>query len=247
MALTISNVTTATRTTAGSSLAFSSVSANPGDWLVVMVAADNSGTSGVSPMTAGGISVSSGAVSWASRILANRTAGAANDGASLGVWTGAVLSTLSSVTVTVTFSPNVTRAAGAIYKVVPAAGNHVAYDTVGTATSGSATSLAHTTQSVTSGYTVICSCAIEHTAVPTGDSDTTNGTWSTIYGVASSSGTASSSMSIGNQWKTVSATATQTWNLTWGTLTRDRVANSLTIFERADPSYFWGMNGVRVS
>lgn len=73
---------------------------------------------------------------------------------------------------------------------------------------GSGTSTTITTASITSGDAVMCMVGSEiNDGTITADSDTTNGSWSTLQ---SSNGTG---MSIYSQYKIVTATATQTYNL----------------------------------
>lgn len=64
------------------------------------------------------------------------------------------------------------------------------------------------------GRAVVGAVAFENNAVPTGDSDTTNGSWSTIAGEASSGGSGATNAAVGMQVKVVTASGNQTWNPT---------------------------------
>jgi hypothetical protein len=90
---------------------------------------------------------------------------------------------------------------------------HLATTSGGAAGANSSQSLV-TDVNINNGWTIIGVTVTEDTVAATPDSDTTNGTWSTQYSIASSSGTAATSMAIGAQWKTVTATAAQTYNTT---------------------------------
>jgi hypothetical protein len=228
MALTISNLTTATRTTAGATLTFT-ITAAIGDWLVIAIAADNAGTNGAASLqtnasdTVGNLYLNRGGI-------INRDPGAASAGCSLGIWTCEVNNTMSSTVATFNLSPNTTRVAGMVYKVVAASGFVPRFDSVGAGAVGGGTTSTITATGVPNGYTIFGATATEHTAIPTGDADTTNGSWSTIYGVASSSGTATTSMAVGAQWKTVNATGDQTFNPSFGA-TRDWATNWIELYE----------------
>jgi hypothetical protein len=63
----------------------------------------------------------------------------------------------------------------------------------------------------------------ENNAVPTGDADTLNGSWSAIDGVATTGGSANTNTTVAMQYKTVTATGAQTFNPTGG------VADSVAI------------------
>lgn len=214
MALTItdeSNVTstssTATLTTSGN------VDASVGDWLVAIIAADNAEASGGSSLT--GVSDSQ-SNTWTQRVHITNDPGATLAGATLGIFTAVITSALSSGTVTASFSPNTTAKVMQVYRVQPGAGEtiqFVAADTTGSFSSGTTHSAA--TVSVANGNTIFGAAAIETNAAVTGDSDTTNGNWSSVLTRLANIGTFTS-MTGSSQYKTVSATGNQSWACTLG-------------------------------
>lgn len=217
MALTITDLGNATSTSSSATLVTgATITASVGDWLVALIAADNNGTSGAASLTSVQDSQSN---TWTQRALINRTPGsAAGDGATLGVFVcEGVTNALSSGTVTANFSPNTISKAIEVYRVQPGAGEtiqFVACDATGNKSS-TATHDAPTV-SVTNGDTIFGAAAIEETATPTGDSDTTNGSWSTLIARVASTGLFASSMGCASQWKTVNATGNQSWAATTG-------------------------------
>ena len=209
MAITISNLTTANSTTSATTLAITGVTAAIGDLLIVVVAADNNGTSGALSMTSS-MTDSGGANTYTNRMLGLNDPGAAAAGASLGVWTCPVTSALSAATITANFSPATTAKCAVVYKVTGAL-----YSAIGTAvTPVNITAHSANAVSVTSGDCIVGVWGTETNAAPTWDSDTTNGSWSTAYTAVANAGTATTSMYVGAQYKTVNATGSQTFNVT---------------------------------
>lgn len=188
------------------------VTASVGDLLVVEVAANNAGTNGAAATTVITDAVGN---TYTQRAQINRDPGAANEGATLTLFTGVITNAITGQNLTCTFTNGQpTRAVLGGYKFVPGAGETASYistDTTGTSGSGTASSIV--TTSITSGDTVVGAIALESDAAITGDSDTSNGSWSTIYGNTTGSGNAG--MQLRSQYKTVSATATQTYNNSW--------------------------------
>lgn len=214
MSLTVSDITSApapgTTPSASTSLAISSVSASVGEWLVVMLACDNAATSGTSPID----SISdTGGNTWTQRVNRNRTNGnTINDGVSIRSWTSAITTQIISGTITITFTTNTTAKIALLKKITPASGFVVAYGTTGGADGNSGTPSA-TTSSITNGHTVIAFVGDEHRGAVTADSDTTNGTWSTQQTAVADTTSNATSIRIASQHKTVTATATQTYNV----------------------------------
>lgn len=242
MALTFSNVNTNNSTTSTATLTVGTITANIGDWLVVMVAADNNGTNGVASLTDTVTDDAGNTYNLEFKI--NRTAGsAAADGITLGVWTARVTKTTSSATITTNYSPNTIAKAVAVKKIVPGQGKIPSIIAEGAGTTGSATS-ATTTVSVTSGDVILGITAVEQSTIGTVDSDTTNGSWSTAQTASGDTGSNTGSATISSQQKTVSATGNQTYNITFGGNSRDYVINYL-IFREVDAEY-WAMNGITI-
>lgn len=186
------------------------------DMAFVVVVADNSATSGTSPIssvtdTAGNtyVSVYSG----------NRTsAGVANDGVSLRVFSSRLDTALtSSDSVTVSFSTATVNKALHVYQVkAPVSGEKAVTEITGGAT-GSGTSATITTGSVNSQRVVCGITAREGTTSQTDDTDTTNGVWTT-----SLVGGPNAGVRFHLQIKDITGTGTQTYNTSWST-TQDYV------------------------
>lgn len=242
MSLTISNLTTGTLAAAAATMSISSVTASVGTWLVVVVASDNAGGGGANSLTTtmtdsvGNVYTNRGGL-----ILNDPTS--ANAGCTLGIWTAEIALAISAGTITANFSPDTTRAAGLVYLVTPAQHYTPAYGSAGAGATSTSTTNTITATAVPINYTIFGCTAVENTIVPaTPDADTTNGSWSTQYGQASSSGTAATSMAVAAQWKTVTATGDQTYNLTYdGANNRDSAVNWITLY--AKPIEYWFENG----
>ena len=64
------------------------------------------------------------------------------------------------------------------------------------------------------GDLVVGLVGIESSTVPTRDSDTTLGTWSTMAGIGTTSGNDQTNIAVGMQWKVVTGPGSQTFNPT---------------------------------
>jgi hypothetical protein len=212
--LTITDLANNRDTTSSATLVTgATVTANAGDWLVAIVAADNAGAAGISSISSVQDSAGNG---WTQRALINRTAAnATNDGASLGIFTGQVINAPSGGTVTANFSPNTTSKAIEVYRVQPGAGEavqFVAADAAGL--TGSTTTHNANIVSVSSGDTIFGAAAIESNLVLTADSDTTNGSWSSLIRRLADTTIDATSMQCASQWKTVTGSGNQDWAVT---------------------------------
>jgi len=215
-------------TTTGSSLLVN-------DILVVLMSYDNSGGGGADPMT-GTISASPASGSLGASVSAQT--GLNDPGtASSGVCarcvafrvTGQIVPTTN---VTLSWTGTVVARAVALMKVSSAL--YTAYRTNSGATGQNGvavTTVAHTTPSVTNGEGVLCWAAHENGAAITGDADTTNGSWSSVYGTFN--GTGATGMAAYFQSKVVTGTATQSFDPT-GT-SSDWIVGSLIFTETAVP------------
>ena len=182
MALTITNAGVITSIATVSSVMITSVTAAVGDMLVVDIANSNAGTNGASSIASVQDSASN---TWTQRILNNNDPGAANAGVTLGGYTSTITTALSGGTITVNLSPSTPQTAVVSYRIQPGSGNQVTYVTAGSGATGTSSTPSVTSGSITSGHTIIGMVAAEHSVAPTGDADTSNGSWSTIYtGVA---------------------------------------------------------------
>lgn len=236
MALTISQVGSIHSVTSSATLAVTSVTAAIDDWLVVMVAADNAGTSGAASLS----SVTDSAGNSYTMTRSNYDPGVASDGATFGLFRAKVTATLTNNTITANFSPNTTAKAMVIYKVAPGANEVVAFDRVGAGYTGTTKSI--TATAVTKGYTIFAGMAVETNAAVTADTDTTNGSWASQYTAVGNTGTSTTSQRVCGQYKTVTATGDQTFNTATA---GDGAVNWLTLYPApAGLLGYWGMTGV---
>ncbi len=238
MAATISDLANGVSITSNTTcVTGGTVTASVGDWLVVVAASSNDGTAGAASQT--GVVDSDGVNTYTRRALINYDPGAAGAGATLGLYTCAVTSALSSDTITVNHSVNTSEKAVQVYKVAPGAGetiSFIAVDTTGQAQSSTVVSGAIDV-SVTSGNTIFVGAAVETDDAITGDSDTTNGSWSSILTRLADNGADASTMSCASQYKTVTATGNQTCTFTWGASARDCAATYLIIRSAVSGSF----------
>lgn len=221
-----STATTATQATGAT------VDAALGDWVVVFVAAANDGTNGASSIAS--VVDSTGVNVYVQRAIINYDPGAAGAGATLGIYTSLVISALVSGTVTANFSPDTTQKAIQVYKATPGALeviSFVAADTTGVA--GNATEHAAATVSVASGDAIFGAAAIETDDTVTGDTDTDNGSWSTILTRLADGGADAATMSCASQYKVATGTGNQTWSCTTAT-GRDSARTYIVLRSSAD-------------
>jgi hypothetical protein len=211
MALVITDAGRGASAASGASvLTGPSIDADAGDWLLAIVAADNAGAAGAASLA--GVADSQGNA-WTRRALINRDPGNANTGITLGVYTGAITNALANGTVTASFSPNTTAKVIHVYRVEPGSGEavqFVAADAAGSA--GSTTAHAAAAVTVANGDTIFGIAALESSDVVTGDSDATNGSWSPLAShVTNVGGGSDGNARAASQYKTVTATGSQSW------------------------------------
>ena len=193
------------------------VNAAVGDLLVVLISADNAGTSGAASISS--VSDSNGHT-YTQRAKINRDPGSANQGITLGIYTTTVTSAMVNDTVTVSFSPNTTYKCMAVYAITPDSGYTASVKFTDTGTTGNTSPIAYTSSSLDSGEIVLGAYAGETVNFPsgtvTGDSDTTRGSWSTRDWFSAYDGT-NFQATLVVQHKTVTGTGTQTWNISVST------------------------------
>ena len=242
MSLTIGYNGSGTLAASAATMSISNITAPRGTWLVVVVAADNATSGGANSLTTV-MTDSVGNVYTNRGGLILNDPGAASAGCTLGIWTAEIDIPISAGTITANFSTSTTRAAAVVFMVTPATYYEPAYGSAGAGATSTSTTNTITATAVPINYTIFGCTAVENTIVPaTPDSDTVNGSWSTQQGTASSSGTANSSMAVAAQWKTVTATGDQTYNLTYdGANNRDSAVNWITLY--AKPIEYWFENG----
>lgn len=242
MALTFTGIGTANASSGASPMAMTTTATlNVGDWCVVMFAYDNSGTSGADPQT-GTFTVTPASGSFAGTgSIQSGTNDPGNASAGLVVRCNAyqVTSTIASgSTINLSWTGTIVARAALLGKVNASVGTLGFVSNsglTGTNQVGTATPT-FTTPSVSSGQLVVCWVGCEWGANLTGDADTTNGSWGTMYTVANAPASATG-MSAGLQAKVVTATATQTFNPTNGGNSTDWILGALIFSETILPLF----------
>lgn len=180
------------------------------DWLVVVVAASNTG-GGVGTSALGACTDSAGN-SYTQRVNAYFTAAGSNgDGGVIAFYTAPVTTNITGGTISVALTATTTSTIE-VYRVRPSSGtiSFVAADTAPTG-NAAATNHAAATVSVSNGNTIFGAACIRTNDPVTGDSDTTNGSWSTAE-TQMADGTSDTFSRTGvTQYKTVNATGNQSW------------------------------------
>ncbi len=213
---TITNLTGTFKTTAGHSTitASGSLTVSVDDWLVVFVALPNAGVGGAALTVT--VEDSDGLNTYTQRASINRDPSGAGDGVTLKVYTCQVTDAVTSGNITATFSDTVGSSCIQVYRVRPATNeviSHVTTDATGD-TGSSTTPSTGTTASITNGNIIFAAAGIEGNNTCTGDSDTTNGSWSTIVQRTADNSGDTDSTALASQYKTVTATGTQSWTIT---------------------------------
>lgn len=181
---------------------------------------DNSGTNGTDPFAS--LTDTKGNV-WAARQTSVNDPGLADEGVVGRHFTsdmsGGALTTADVITISFG-SVSVPAKTWTLQEVVPDAGYKVQYVTGGVLPETTATP-SITTGTITINGLVMAAVFREGNETQTDDSDTTNGTWSAAQ--KAGVGTAAAGQEIITQRKVVTATATQTFNPTYGGVSRDGV------------------------
>jgi hypothetical protein len=198
------------------------VTAAVDDWLVAIVACSNDGHNGISPFSA---LSDSGSNTWTTRAHATYDPGAAGDGCTIVVGTAIVTNALTSGTVTATFSVETDQSAIQVYRVRPGTGETVSFVTSGTAGGSNATAHKTSTISVTSGDIMFGVASVETDESLTGDSDTSNGSWSAVVNTTADAGTDDDSITCVSQYKITTGTGNQQWEGTSATARDSRTAH----------------------
>lgn len=182
-----------------------------GSMAILMLAYDNAGTQGADPFL--GISDTS-SNSWTNRQTPTNDPGAASAGVSFRLITCTVGTLGTGTTIAITFNTSVTAKAWTLTEVTAASGfapSHVQ----GSSNTGSNTSAQITTGTLTSGNLFVAGTGSEGSSTMTGDSDTVNGTWSTQQTTVF--GTTTSGVHVSSQYKLLTASGAQTYNVGLGT------------------------------
>ena len=211
MALTGTNRGSGSNAVAATSYSMTTASnAASGSLLVFCVAYDNAGGGGADPFN----SISDGTSNvWTSRIAVLNDPGAASAGSVLRIFTCTLTATFVAATdfVVVSFGNTSVPVKAWTFTEVSGDSGTATYVTGNSAT-GNATTQTITSGSITSGNLILGALGQEGNGTRTGDSDTTNGSWSTAQ--SNGAGTTTSGMEIITQYKVVNATGTQTFNPT---------------------------------
>lgn len=216
MALTISRVTPTPQgnNTTGTTFTITDFGSTAAvdDMLVLCIAADNAGSAG-SATNISSVTDAKGNT-WVERSNTLFDNGAASAGIEEAIYTCLVTNAMVS-TDDIVINFNVTTVAKAVtlYKIANDGTLRATYVTTAGFTGATTGAPAHVSGSLTNGDTIFMHIAVEGNSAATGDADTTNGSWSTVASAAFGTG-AAGAMDI-SQWKTVTATATQTWNPTF--------------------------------
>lgn len=213
MTLTVTNRGTAQDKAAGSLSITPASNCTAGALLLLAVSYDNSGASGADPFV--GVTDTSGNT-WTTRLNELNDPGSANAGVAFRLFestqNAGTLTTSSTITVNVGLST--TAKAATLTELTGTLG--VATYVTGASATGSGASPSITTGTITSGNVVFGAVGRENDTAMTADSDTTNGSWSTAQLTNTTGGSVDTNQSVISQAKVVTATATQTYNVSGG-------------------------------
>lgn len=198
---------TTSNTTNSSVSATTGVAVSAGELLIAYIAADNNGTNGASSLT--GVADSSGNV-WSLVATANQSSGVARDGVTIALYQCRVSTALAdTATVTASFSPDTRSKVLVLAKVANTGGAYGAATQSGDGTTVTAATLdvAHANDIVL-GFT-----GCEGNISGSGDSDSTNGSWSAQSTNTANTGSFITSIYLSRQTKTATATGTQSYQV----------------------------------
>lgn len=181
------------------------------DMIVVVVSADNNGSSGALSLSA--TMTDTLGNTYTNRQRGNYDPGSAAAGVSLGLWTAEVTKP-GTPTITSNYSPNTTAKVMLVYIVTASGGFKPVYSNSAVGAGATTGTPTITTASITTPDMVFGAIGVETNAAVTLDGDTTNGSWSTQSTQTANGGTVTSSQRVAAQFKVVSGTATQTYNPT---------------------------------
>lgn len=224
MAATITDLANGTGTSSATTITTgATVTVVSGDWLVVLIAHPNE-------TTVGSVVDSGGSNTYTERQESAYFGGGAGGGVNVAIYTCSVSSSVTNGTITANLtlggSPTATTARTIqVYRVRPSGSEIVSY--IGGGTHGGSNTTSHGTSaiSVTNGDTIFALAGIETDDTVTGDSDTTNGSWSAIITRLADGGADEDATSNSSQYKTVSATGNQTWTCTTASARDSKIAH----------------------
>lgn len=240
MALSAANRGSGGNNTAATSLTITPASNfTAGSFGILAVAYDNAGSQGADPF----ITISDTPVNtWTTRITSLNDPGAASAGSTLRIFTAPISTLTTANTITVSFgATSVTAKAWTLVEVSSNVIGAVISYVTGAQATGSGTTQTITTSSITINNLVFGVLGQEGNGTRTGDSDTTNGTWSTAQ--SAGFGTTTGGHETISQYKIVTATGAQTYNPTataLGDWCIGWISVTELIYDSFDPM---GMNG----
>jgi hypothetical protein len=183
-----------------------------GDMVVVFCARDNVAAD---PLTGDSISADPAGNTYTRHVVGSNLATAAAGIVGVMFWS-VLTASWPAGTNTITWGhPSITSRAMQVAHFVGVLGARAGNPFTGTVVAG--TALAATATNPVLGDAVIGLGVWENSSAITGDSDTSNGSWSAINntnGYGTSGGTAATNVRLGWQWKAVTATGSQTYNQT---------------------------------
>lgn len=201
---------------------------------VLKLSIDNTGSGGNTAICPASVTDSVGNI-WTRQISAFQDPGAAGAGVEVAVYVCESLTTqlTSSDNLTLTLGASATAKVATFDEVIPSSALFKIKYLTGATGSANTANPTITTSSITNGNMVIGFTGSESSGTFTGDSDTTNGSWSVQQTTVAGSGT--SGQNISSQRKVVTATATQTYNVTLAAA--DRVIGWIELTEEARLNY----------
>ena len=227
MALTIADGGSGNSVTNDTTLLSTGQTGAVGDVLYMFISASNDGTNGAASGITG---ILWGTNTGASVVETNYDPGAAGAGITLYIWKVVVTVAVAvSTQPAITFSANTSQKSLSCYKVTPGAGETVTDRAQGAGATGNSAAPTIAAASVASGDTIMGGLAAETDDVITGDSDSSNGSWSSAQQATADGGADAACAKISIQYKTTTGTGDQTYNPTINAA-RDYAINWITIY-----------------
>lgn len=187
---------------------------------VVVVVTDNATGAGATPMFTDATKTDSSGNTWTRRENAVYDPGANAAGTAIAIFTAPITTNFTTLNnLTLNLAAAATPKVAAFWQISASVGEET-YVASGVKCSGctsgqTGTAVQLTTGSIANTDAVVCFVGAEGSSTITADSDTTNGSWNTQQAVVA--GTTTTGQHVGSQVKVVTATATQSYDVTLGT------------------------------
>lgn len=184
----------------------------PGSTLIARITFDN--TNATTPTVSSIAKMSGETASWVLLKAGDSSSATSAAGVRTEVW--GIITTVvwtANTTYTITLSGSVSAKACTLQEFSGATTTLRGTAGSGTSTGGTPTASTSGTALVT-GDLAIGAAGFESNAAATGDADTTNGSWSTVFNSSSSGGGSAANATSAGQYKIVTATGVQTYNPT---------------------------------